>query len=89
MRQVGAKGRKPLPSIAADCSIASESEKTSEYQITVMVKAASGTQTWAMQARSAEEALELYEDGQGVIVESEIEVTDLEDVTLADVEKVN
>lgn len=74
---------------ASDGSIASESEQTSEYQITVMVRAASGTQTWAMQARSAEEALELYEDGAGIIIESEIEVTDLDDATLTDVVKVN
>ena len=74
---------------ASDGSIASQSEKTSEYQITVCVRAASGTQTWAIEARSAEEALQLYEDGAGSIIESEIEVTDLDGVTLADVVKVN
>lgn len=76
-------------SAASDGSIDLESGRMSEYQITVSVICAVGTQTWAMQARSAEEALQLYEDGQGCLVESEIEVTNVDDVTLTDVVKVN
>jgi hypothetical protein len=65
-----------------------KNSKASEYHITVGIRAASGTQTWAVPARSPEEALRRYQAGDCAITESEVEVTDLEDATLADVAKV-
>ena len=56
-----------------------------KYMITVNVESASGTQDWVVEAESAEDALERYNNGEGDIEYSEIEVTQLGDVSIEQV----
>lgn len=55
------------------------------YHIEVAIKETDGSQTWGVEARTPEEALEKYERGEANIVESNVEVINLETPTIEDV----
>jgi len=49
-----------------------------KYMIPVCVTKAEGQQTFSVEADSPEEAIEAFKNGEGELVEEEIEVTDLD-----------
>lgn len=58
-----------------------------KYRIATTIEAAHGTQWWAVDADSPEEALRLHNAGESKFDEEEIEVTELAEPTLDDVEE--
>lgn len=57
------------------------------YLITVDVKQARGSQQFAVEAETPEEAVALFNAGEGEYVSEEIEVVDLHPVSLENVEE--
>jgi hypothetical protein len=56
-----------------------------KYLLPVPVESVSGTQYWAVEATSPARAIAAFRQGQGSIVQEEIEVTSLGEVNVADV----
>jgi len=59
-----------------------------KYHINTKIKSAKGFQTWEIEADSSDNALELFKNGEGNVVEEEIEITSLEIPDIDDVELV-
>jgi hypothetical protein len=49
-----------------------------KYRITVPVKCVSGYQIFDVEAKDEDEAMELFNGGEGEFVDEELEVTDLD-----------
>lgn len=59
-----------------------------KYEITRSIVTARGSQTYRCEARSKKEAFKKFEAGQDEFVDDEIEVTELEPVSMNDIEEI-
>jgi len=59
-----------------------------KYHINTSIKSASGFQTWEIEADSPEQAFELFNSGEGNVVQEEVEITELEKPDIDDVEEI-